>query len=208
MSRGPRPISIDSQLAVALASLRAQSRADSAPCLNLDRLDDVEAALAVHFEDDVLALMAASIPALGADLAAVIGMTGEVHRLLGRGGHIGLGELELGIFLCVAKARQKPGETELLIVNTRDRTTRSLSALERARECGANERARPDDFAATLFRPVPESTTFGRRVRHKIFGDGSLLSEVGRGPTRKCKVDFPGHPLKLLQARFLEFLDE
>lgn len=208
MSRGPRPLCIDSQLAIALASLRSQHGVDSAPAVNLDRLDDVESALAVHFEDDVLALMAAQVDALGANLAAVIGMTGEVHKRLARGGVIGLGELDQGIFLCVAKARQRPGETELLILDSNDRSTRRSSALNFARERGADERTRAEDFCATLFRPAPESTTFGRRVRHKIFGDGSLLSELGKGPTRKCKVDFPGHPLKLLQARFLEFLDD
>jgi hypothetical protein len=34
------------------------------------------------------------------------------------------------------------------------------------------------------------------------------LAEHGVGPDRKVKVSFPGHGLKTLSARFLEFLGE
>ncbi|HTM21012.1 MAG TPA: hypothetical protein VL172_10905, partial [Kofleriaceae bacterium] len=53
----------------------------------------------------------------------------------------------------------------------------------------------------------PESTLSGRRVRHKVFGEGRLLKEIGTGPDRKVQVDFPRRGLVLLQAKFLEFLD-
>ena len=65
----------------------------------------------------------------------------------------------------------------------------------------------PPVFSPELTRVLPGGSD-GTRVRHKVFGEGRVYVEIGDGPTRKVKVEFPGHGLKLLQARFLEYLDE
>jgi hypothetical protein len=64
------------------------------------------------------------------------------------------------------------------------------------------------DYRPRLLARVPESTSRGRPVRHAKFGLGKALCEVGTGKDRKIKVDFPGHGLKLLAVRFVEYLDE
>ena len=207
MTRSPRALEISAELAAALAATRAAFDIVAEPQVNLDRLQDVEAALGVTFEDDVLALFAASVPALGASLAGVVGTTGDLRGHGLRGDLIGLGTLEPELFLCVKKRRQVAGHSELLEVDAVDGGHRVLTVLELIEERGRNGNA-AGEFAPRLYRPAPESTTYGRRVRHKVFGEGSLLSENGTGPNRRCKVDFPGKGLKLLQARFLEFVDE
>jgi hypothetical protein len=209
MSRGPRPLVIEPELAAALAGCRAKYGADSDPRINLDRLQDVEAALAIHFEDDVLAVMAAGVERLAARLDAVVAITGDLKAKKIPGDYVGLGEIEPGLYLCISKGRQSPGQSTVVLVDRDDgEKPRRFPVLDYIRTQGGAEPGAADDFQAVMYRPAPESTRYGRRVLHKVFGEGSLLSEQGTGPKRKCKVDFPGHGLKLLQARFLEFPDD
>jgi len=205
MTRAPRSLTIAPELARRLGATRAGHGITAEPLVNLDRLQDLEAALGITFEDDVLALFAAHVPALGADLAGVVAATGELREHGLPGDLIGLGTLDHGLFLCLTKRRQEPGRSELFEVDVIDGRKRSLSALELVTLRGCDGEA---EFAPRLYRPTPESTSHGTRVRHKVFGEGRLLSEVGRGPERKCKVDFPGVGLKLLQGRFLDPVDE
>lgn len=205
MTRAPRPLTIAPELARRLGATRRDRGIDAEPTVNLDRLQDLEAALGITFEDDVLALFAAHVPELGAELARVVGITGELRERGMRGDWIGLGVLEPGLYLCLAKRRQLPGQSELFVVDVEARDQRSLSILDLLDERGSTGSA---DFAPRLVRPTPESTRHGRRVRHKVFGEGRLLSEIGTGPERKCKVDFPGVGLKLLHGRFLEPVDD
>jgi hypothetical protein len=91
-----------------------------------------------------------------------------------------------------------------------DRTSEQFLLSEWLRKQAASAdaaAAAPAEFRARLTVPMPESSMSGRRVRHKKFGDGKALREIGDGPTRKVQADFPGWGLKLIQARFLEFLD-
>jgi len=208
VTRAPRPLEIDEELAALLAECRSKHGVESDPIVNLDRVQDVEAAMAVFFEDDVLAIFAAGVKALAMSLSAVVGMTGELKARRVRGDYIGLGELEPGLFVCISKAKQSPGRSSLLLVDAEEPEVRSYGAADFVRTVGGAEPGDAAAFQPRLIRPVPESTTYGRRVIHKIFGEGSLLSEDGQGPTRRCKVDFPGRGLKLLQARFLEFPDD
>lgn len=207
MSRAPRDLTISPQLARALAGLRDQQGVDSAPRVNLDRLQDVEAALAVVFADDVLALFAAGVTRLGTKLEAVVGISGELKAKRIPGDYIGLGEIEPGLYAVLGKGTQPETGSVIKLVDSDDDEVRSFSVLEYVRTQGGAQDGDAGQFRPVLFRPAPESTTYGKRVVHKVFGEGSLLSEVGNGPTRKCKVDFPGHGLKVLQARFLEFPD-
>jgi len=52
-------------------------------------------------------------------------------------------------------------------------------------------------------RPKPRTEKV-RRVRHKLFGEGTVLREIDAGAQRKLEVDFPGVGKKLLLERFVE----
>lgn len=206
MTRAPRELSVEAELARALAGARDAAGVETEIEVDLDRLQDVESALAIRFEDDVLALFAAAVPSLGARLSAVVGTTGELRERGLSGELIGLGRLDEDLYLCVVKRKQADEGSELLVVDAIDGQRRSTSVLALVQErCEVQPGS--SSFRGRLVRPPPESTKHGRRVRHKVFGEGRLLSEQGSGPKRKCKVDFEGKGLKLLQARFLEFDD-
>jgi hypothetical protein len=213
--RGPGPITIAPSLASALARLRAAAGVTAAPELAIDEIRDVELAVGMRFESDLLAVFAAATPPLSTThalaLARVVGITGALREHRVRGDLVGVGLAEAGTFLCVElHPRRGAGTTELVIhdVHGERQRTVGLGAWidERAAGC-------PDTGAAFAPRIAPAMTesyhTAGaRRVRHPLFGEGRVLSESGTGPTRKVKADFAGVGLKVLQARFVEFLDD
>jgi DNA helicase-2/ATP-dependent DNA helicase PcrA len=42
----------------------------------------------------------------------------------------------------------------------------------------------------------------GRRVRHPVFGVGTIIAIEGEEEERKLTVSFPGHPTKKFVERF------
>ena len=202
MDRGPRDVEVAGELGAALAGVRAKHELDGANEVNLDRLQDVEAALGVEFTDTELALFAAGLgEVVGLDLAKVIGLTGTIQAMGFPGDLIGLADLGGKTYL----AMRRGADQRFLLL---DGFRREQRAVQIAEFLGRFGEATGGTLKFRLVRPAPESTRSGRRVHHKVFGEGWLLSETGSGPTRKVKVDFPKLGLKLLQARFLEFLDE
>ncbi len=191
------------RVARALSALRG----DPGPVeLDNDRVRQVEAAVGVRLPDDVLACFAAAPPALAdrcaMTLAGVVGHTGALREAGARGDLIGVARVEPRVILCVRKH-----EGTLVCFDTDDRSQRDHD-LAAWLESMAPPAADTAPLRARLVAYQPESTMAGRRVRHATFGDGKALREIGTGPTRKVQVDFPGRGLKLLQARFLDFLDE
>jgi hypothetical protein len=216
--RKPGPIDVPDAVASRLAELRAREGVTLAASLDIDSLRDVERAVGLRLADDVLALLAAHLPSLeeGLDLrlAAIVGHTGAARERGARGDLVALGCLDGHVWLCVDLHRD-PSGTRL---RTYDAEDRSLSThrlvdwldqrLDLARESAPGALPAPlPPFAPRLVARPLESSAAGRRVRHAAFGEGILLAEQGTGPDRKVKCEFPGLGVKLLKARFLDFLE-
>lgn len=194
----------------ALGALRALHAVAAPPELELQRVHEVEAAFGSHVPDDVLAVFAAHVPLLAEThrmtMGSVVGHTGGLREHGARGDLIGVGVLAPGEVLCAEK-----NATGTLIgfeLDGKGEREVDLAAWLRGLASETPSTSPPAPFEPVLVATQPESTMAGRRVRHKVFGVGKALKESGTGPTRKVQVDFPGRGLKLLQARFLEYLDE
>ena len=197
--RAPGDLAPSPQVARALSALRG----DPGPVeLDNDRVRKIEAAVGVRLPDDILACFAAGVLAdrCAMTLGGVVGHTGALREAGARGDLIGVARVEPGVILCVRKH-----ERTLVCFDLHDRSERDHDLGAWLEAMAANAGDQP--LRARLVAFQPESTLAGRRVRHATFGDGKALREIGTGPTRKVQVDFPGRGLKLLQARFLEFLD-
>jgi len=214
--RGPGALTVPPGLARALARLRAAAGVTAEPELGVDELRNVELAVGMRFQDDLLAVFAAATPPLSTRhalaLASVVGVTGALREHRVRGDLVGVGFADAGTFLCVELHRRGGGKgaTELVLHDRHDGRQRTVPLAawidERAAGC-------PDTDAPFAPRVAPAMTESyndpsARRVRHPLFGEGRVLSESGTGPTRKVKADFARVGLKVLQARFLEFLDD
>lgn len=206
--RQPGPIPVDDEIARLLSGMRAAAGVTAAPELDIDLLRGVEAGIGMRFGDDLLAAFASGVPALVEALemrvGLVLGHTGELARRRARGDLVGFGAAK-GVFYCIEKREVPRARTEVIEYDAENRAERRVDLRAWLRERGAEPAAQP--FVPALAARMPESYQ-GRRVRHKVFGEGKLLSESGTGPTRKVKVDFPGVGLKLLQACFVEFLED
>ena len=225
--RKPGEIPVVAGLARLLARLRAEAGVEQvAPEIDLTELRDVELAIGSRFGDDVLAVFAAHLPALELELewrlALVVGHTGALHQQGGRGDLVALGHTDRETWWAVEIAGAGGGGgagSRLVEIGERGavRSQQPLAEWLRARFGGAPAGSASGAAAtageASRFRPrlvarALESSAAGRRVRHATFGEGRVLTEIGTGPTRKVKAEFPGRGLVLLQARFLTFLDE
>jgi hypothetical protein len=198
-------LTVSRDIATALARLRGGAGVTARPELDLERVREVEAAFGSHLPDDVLAVFAADVPVLRdrhkMTIGSVVGHTGELREHRAPGDLIGVGQIARRTVVCAQK-----NADGLVSYDLDDRSSEpfDLAGWLTGLAAGATG---DDSYQPALVAAQPESTMSGRRVRHKVFGDGKLLSESGTGPNRKVKVDFPGRGLKLLQARFLEFLD-
>lgn len=207
--RKPGPLPVSPRLGAALTVLRTHYDVSAAAELDLDRVHEVESAFGLRLPDDLLAIYAAAIPPFvkrhKLTIGSVIAHTGALREHRARGDLVGIGQLEARAFLCLSKS---DAEYPLLF-DADDRTSVpfDLAAWIERQAHAVGDPATAEPLAARLVAFQPESTLSGKRVRHKIFGEGRALSETGTGPLRKVKCDFPGRGLKLLQARFLEFLD-
>jgi hypothetical protein len=213
--RGPGPLSVPPGLGRALARLRAAAGVTAEPVLAIEEVRNVELAVGMRFADDLLAVMAAATPPLstphGLVLAKVVGMTGWLREHRVRGDLIGVGVASAGTFLCVELHPRRGGDgTELVLhdVHTGRQSTVALAAWIDERAAGCPDTDAP--FAPSIAPAMTESynNPSARRVRHPLFGEGRVLAEFGSGPTRKVKADFARVGLKMLQARFLDFLDD
>jgi len=214
--RSPGDLNVSARVRATLIGLRRAGGQTARAELQLERVREVEAAVGMHLPDDLLAVFAARAPHLEQryrmSLGMVIGHTGALRDLRARGDLVGVGQCGRREYLCLDKGAPATREPHLLTYDADDKTTRDHALAgwlaERLDALGNPDREPDDpDFLPRLIQPMPESSMSGRRVRHPKFGEGKALREIGDGPTRKVQVDFPGWGLKLLQARFLEFLD-
>lgn len=204
-----------------LAELRLLERVDTAPELEVEAVRDVERGIGLTVPDEVLAIFASFVPRLsesrGFELGRVVAHTGVLRALGARGDLVAVGR-ERGSerFFCLEKGHTT-AETGLLVFEAETREGTRKPLLDFLREELADlRRALPEaprvdpslgaTFKPRLVRRLPEGSA-GIRVRHKTFGEGFVLRELGTGPGRKVQVDFPGKGLKLLQASFLEYLE-
>lgn len=215
-------LNVDPEVASLLAEIRLLERVDVVPELDVDRVRDAERGLGLTLPDDVLAVFAAAVPRLadrrGFDLAKIVGHTGVLRALGVRGDLVAVGESGRETFFCVEKGRAEEEGRAMLVVwdaATREGERRRLvdwlrgevAAIRSVRHGAPRvDAALGSTFRPRLVRRLPEGSS-GQRVRHKTFGEGFVLREMGTGPNRKVQVDFPGRGSKLLQARFLEYLE-
>jgi hypothetical protein len=210
--RGPHDIDIGPRLRVVLGRLRAAGQVTGSPEIQVDRLREVEGAVGIRFNADLLAVFAAAIPIIERDhemkLSAVIPHTGSLREARARGDLIGVGRLSPRVFLCVEMGVASD-DTTLIEYDVDDKTLDRHELVEWLEALCARVEAdevEPDELSPRVIHSMPESYV-GRRVRHKLFGEGKVLTEIGDGPNKKVKAEFPGRGLKLLAARFVEFLE-
>ncbi len=213
-------LAIDAALQDTLSELRARGGVSGRAEVDLDQLHAVEAAFAITFADDLLATFAAAVPALierfRFELSMVVGHTGALQTRGARGDLVGVGhDKTADLFYCVEKSN---ATTTTLVVFNPDGKTMTRLPLAQWLAQRIDELPPPATTAGELTPKLGELTPklvrempgapSGRRARHKKFGEGRVLREIGTGPQRKVQVAFPNLGLKLLQARFLEFLDD
>lgn len=210
-ARVPRAIELSPPLASLLADIASRDGQPLSGHVEIDKLIPVEVTVGHQFADDLLAAFALSSSSLrashGIGLANVVGHSGRLAASGMRGDLIGIachGDDEFAIDKRTAAA----DHTELLrFAGGEKRVAERFSLLEFLRRVAGNLRTTGAAFEASLHRPAPMSAAPGRVVEHKVFGRGTAFSEKGDGPTRKVTCDFPGRGLKVIQARFLTFID-
>lgn len=209
-NRGPRApgeLSLSPAVRAALAALRRRAGVRAPAELDLPRVREIETAFAIRLPDDLLAVFAAGVPELaagcGMTLSGVVAHTGALRDAGAAGDLVGVGR-DGAEFLCISK--RTPGNP-LVRWSPEGGGVRPFSLADWLTERAAGLDPGGEELLVRVMPSQPESTLAGRRVRHKQFGEGRALKEIGTGPDRKVQVDFPGRGLKLLQARFLEFLD-
>jgi hypothetical protein len=214
-------LSIAEPVRARLCELRLLEGVDTRPEIDLDAVRDLERAVDARLPDAILALFAARVPALealGVGVEKVMGLTGRLHALGARGDLVALARLPAGSYLAWSKGDAAVDDPPLVCFDPAGRTEDRVSLVafleDRVRALRAEHPGAPafDPGLAVTFvprtvMPLPGGSD-GRRVRHPHFGEGRVLLEKGRGERRKVQVDFPGHGLKTIQARFLTFLDE
>lgn len=168
--------------------------------------------MATRLPDPVLAMIAAELPflreGLGVGLGAILGHSARAREARARGDLVVFGanrsNTEFHGFVIGA------ADDRIAVYEARRRTLVSsdvgdwLSARAQDAGLSAGDRGAYVARLVRAERPEPE----GRRVRHKKWGVGRLLTEEGEGPNRKVKAVFPNDGIKAVAARFLEFLDD
>lgn len=212
-ARKAAPLDVPPAIDGLLARWRAASGVTGPAELDVDRVRDVEGTMGTGLPDVLLAMIAAAIPALRDELGLTLGRIAE-HSALARarrvrGDFVACGaEPDGSAFYGFLK---KTAETHLATFRPdrgRIETVPYLDWLEEQAAADDLDADSPDaTLDARLYRDaLPEGE--GQRVRHPKFGVGRVLAEQGEGPTRRVKAEFPGLGLKVIQARFLEFLDD
>jgi hypothetical protein len=209
-SRAPRPLAVRAELAALLGAHRAANpdHADQAAELDLDALHGVEVAVSFTFADDILAVWAADLVALRAHrfaLGEVVGHCGRLRDRGARGDLIGVAAGPEDMW-AIDKRRARVDVTSLCRLEGAD-IVETVELIEWVRLAAGPAPTSGPPLSPVLHRKPAMADTPGRRVRHGKFGLGTAFAEHGMGPTRKVTCDFPGVGLKVIQARFLEFLD-
>lgn len=195
-----------------LGALRRQLGVEDAPDLDVDRVRDVEAGMGTRLPDPVLAILAAQLPflseELGVGLGEILRHSAQAREARARGDLVVFGANRAGTvfhgFVIGA------ADDRIAVFDAGRRALDSFDVVHwlsaRASEAGyeSDGEGRFEPRLVRAAKPEPE----GRRVRHKKWGVGRLLTEEGEGPNRKVKVAFQNDGIKTLAARFLEFVDD
>lgn len=211
--REPGTFDVDDAVARLLAAYRARDGVSAAPTLDISQLRAVELAIGTRLGSDLLAVFAAHLPALELEqqwqLSRVVGHTGGLHRFGTRGSLVALGHAAEREWYCIETPVSPKVPTRIVVYDAEARKARpAVPLLDWLRATlGDADASGVEPLRPSLAARLLESTAAGVRVRHATFGEGRVLTEQGTGPTRRVKVEFPGIGLKLLQARFLEFLE-
>ncbi len=198
--------------------------------LDADLVADVEQAMKTHLPVEALAVLATHVGYLEHDWGMTLARIAEhTDRACDAGCPRGLVALarhwDGRVFVCVRRRHESHGEAQVLIVDTVERSQApqplwlwlreqvdalldelALSEGEIADVVSAGKRASQDcsAFVPMLVHRAAERIEHLRRVRHKIFGEGTVLRELDTGDHRKLEVDFPGVGRKMLLERFVE----
>ena len=218
MERHPRRtvvLDLDPRWALELAVLRAHAGVAAPAELDVDHVRSVEATIGARIPDPILALAAARLPwlqeTLGLSLARFADHTARAREARAPGDFVGIAASAAGRSIHGFRPGRGEDRIDVYDVDRRETTHSPIGAWlqdlaqEQHVQCiGADG---VDPLCVTLVRTAT-MTAEGARVRHRAWGEGRVLAEQGEGPTRKVKAEFPGLGLKVVQARFLEFLDE
>ena len=205
------PLQLPAPVADLLGGWRGACGATNTPELDVDRVRDVEGTMGTGLPETLLAIFCASIPALSQELGMQLGKIAEhsarVRAQRVRGDFVACAmEHDGSAFYGFLK---KTADTHLGVFRRLRGRVTTIPYLEWLQE-QATLRAVDLQGPATPFTPrlvldaLPEGE--GQRVRHAKWGIGRVLADHGEGPTRKVKAEFPSLGLKVVQARFLEFL--
>jgi hypothetical protein len=196
-----------------LAAIRVDADVDTPPSLDVDHVRSVEATIGARIPDAILALVATGAPwlerELGLSLARFADHTARARNARAPGDFVGIGASPDGRTVYGFRPGRADDHIARYDVDRREATTSPMEVwlAEVTGLCGRGsmEVERSEPLRARLVR-VALPPGEGRRVRHRSWGEGRVLAEHGEGPTRKVKAEFPGVGLKVVQARFLEFL--
>ncbi|RMG19672.1 MAG: hypothetical protein D6729_04615, partial [Deltaproteobacteria bacterium] len=187
---GPRQsgeLRISDAVRALLYELRVLEGIDEVPELDLERVREVEAALATRFGEDLLAAFAAQSDhlrdAAGMEWGLGVAHTGAMRQLGAPGDLVAFGrDVDAPRFLAVHKAEEAPESTTVVIFDAVEQAL-AEEPFERWLEDQVEAvRARSEDLpevdvaAASTFVPrlvrrrLPEGSS-GRRVRHPRFGE-------------------------------------
>jgi hypothetical protein len=200
-----------------LTALRVDANVEVAPELDVDRVRGVEATIGARIPDPILALVATGVPwlesALGLSLARFADHTARARNARAPGDFVGVAASPDGRTVYGFRPGRSPDQ---IVAYDADRRTMKQRPLERwltevieaCRDgrCDLEGLEGLESLQARMIRAaLPPGE--GQRVRHRTWGEGRVLAEHGEGPTRKVKAEFPGLGLKVVQARFLEFIE-
>jgi len=208
--RSPGVFPVSPALAQTLADLRAAEGVHEPPGVDADAVHAVEVGVGYRFPFELLAVYAARVPTLRErhefTLDHVVAHTGALRHAKAPGDLVGLGRFGGGI-LAVSMRLDRPPVSLLRFCLETKKAEPPTSLEEWLLSFRSGKSAARASFVPRLTRVLPGGSS-GRPVRHPVFGDGRVFLESGSGPTRRVKVDFPKVGLKVIQARFLTFLDE
>lgn len=193
MKRQPGTLKLSKEIRASLVRLAALTPMRDPPHLDLEAVEALEAELGCGFSDDVLALFAFGGDELGErcgiELDQVRTMTDDAHEQGCPDDLVTIGcDADGHVHFCV---KRKP-DGRIFLFDNQDGSAAPVSLAfwlkERvsiSAETGASEAA--PFVAPALIGPIASAV---RKVRHKKFGEGTVVREIGQGAEKKLEIQF------------------